>query len=307
MDKGNIRNVHGWINLDKPKGMSSAKAVFIVKKILNVKKVGHAGTLDPLATGVLPIAVGEATKTIAFVVEMQKSYRCIASWGSETSTDDVEGKGINFSNKRPNEEHIKSSLKNFKGTINQRPPNFSAVKVNGERAYKIARLGKEPELSIREVKVLKFKLEKIINKDTSDFSIKCEKGTYIRSLIRDLGRDLEVFAHVKDLRRTSVGIFLVKNSISLEQLEKVAQSVAEKRVILPIHAPLSKLSVINLKKSYSEKIVNGIQIPVKEILGKNLESELYNGDLIIAQYENVPIAICFFEKGNLKPKRVFNI
>ena len=115
MDKGNIRNVHGWINLDKPKGMSSAKAVFIVKKILNVKKVGHAGTLDPLATGVLPIAVGEATKTIAFVVEMQKSYRCIASWGSETSTDDVEGKGINFSNKRPNEEHIKSSLKNFTG------------------------------------------------------------------------------------------------------------------------------------------------------------------------------------------------
>ena len=182
----NEENINGWINFNKPEGLSSFKCVYLVKNIIKIKKIGHAGTLDPLASGVLPIALGEATKTIRFAFESKKSYLFRINWGSETSTDDKEGEVINSSIQRPNKKSILEKIKLFRGEIFQKPPNYSAIKINGKRAYELARSGKTPKLEERRIKIYDFNLVKILNKNEAEFFVKCQKGTYVRSLARDL-------------------------------------------------------------------------------------------------------------------------
>ena len=200
------RPISGWVILDKPVGMGSTPCVGKLRWLYKAAKAGHAGTLDPLASGMLPIALGEATRTVPYVMDGEKTYRFTVSWGSATNTDDLEGEVTETSDKRPNEQAVLDILDNYTGEIQQIPPKFSAVKINGERAYKLARDGEEVEIAARTVSIHELNLVEHTG-DTSTFEVLCGKGTYVRSLARDMGRELGCFGHISVLRRTTVGPF----------------------------------------------------------------------------------------------------
>jgi tRNA pseudouridine55 synthase len=218
--KGNP--VHGWVILDKPQGMTSTQAVGVVRRLFDAQKAGHAGTLDPLATGVLPIALGEATKTVPFAVDGAKAYRFTVRWGAGTNTDDAEGEIVETSAVRPSRDDIEGLLGQFIGDILQVPPAFSALKIEGERAYDLARSGEVVELQARPVAIDRFELMEMPDADTAVFEAACGKGTYVRALARDLGRQLGCFGHVIALRRTQVGTFDVEGATTLEELRRAA-------------------------------------------------------------------------------------
>ena len=301
------KKVNGWINLNKPEGLSSNKCINILKKLLRVKKIGHAGTLDPLATGVLPIAIGEATKSLRFVSDDYKSYTFNICWGVETTTDDKEGATIKKTKKRPKKISILKNLEKFIGEIYQKPPNFSAIKVNGTRAYKIARSGKKPELNERKITIFKFILKKIINEDEAEFFVKCAKGTYIRSLARDLGNELGVLGHVSRLQREQVGTFFNNKAISLDQIKKLSHNSAIEDIILPILYPINSNYIVEINDEISKSLIKGKKILIN-FLEENINfQKINNGSLFIAVINNSPIAICSIEDYFLKPKRVFNL
>src|SRR6266700_372677 len=220
------RDVHGWIILDKPVGMTSTHAVSIVKRLFTAKRAGHAGTLDPLASGCLPIALGEATKTVPFVMDGRKAYRFSVRWGEERDTDDAEGRVAASSDERPTPEAIAALLPGFVGAIEQVPPRFSAIKIEGERAYDIARDGEAFELKPRVVNIDRLTLVEAPDQDHTGFEAECGKGTYVRALARDLGRKLGCCGHVAALRRTAVGPFAEPEMISLEQIEALCHRAA---------------------------------------------------------------------------------
>ena len=201
------RDVHGWIVLDKPVGMTSTHAVSVIKRLFAAKRAGHAGTLDPLASGCLPIALGEATKTVPFVVDGRKTYLFTVRWGEERDTDDAEGRVVATSESRPQAAAISALLPRFTGTIEQVPPRFSAVKIGGERAYDLARDGETVELAPRAVVIHRLELVETPDPDHAVLAAECGKGTYVRSLARDLGRELGALGHVSALRRSRVGPF----------------------------------------------------------------------------------------------------
>ncbi|MCL2384813.1 MAG: tRNA pseudouridine(55) synthase TruB, partial [Alphaproteobacteria bacterium] len=209
------KDVHGWVVLDKPAGLNSTRAVAIVKRIFAAKKAGHAGTLDPLATGLLPIAFGEATKTVPFVQVGEKSYRFTVRWGIETDTDDADGVAVAKSEKRPKLDEISALLPEFIGTIEQCPPAYSAIKINGERAYDLAREGAAPSLAPRLVSIHALYLLTADDTDETVFEARCGKGTYVRAIARDLGRRLGCYGHVQALRRTRVGPFYETDAVGL--------------------------------------------------------------------------------------------
>ena len=300
------QNLNGWLNFNKPKNFSSSDCVRKIKSILKAKKVGHAGTLDPMATGVLPIALGEATKVIRFVMESEKTYSFKAKWGIETTTDDIEGDAVRTTDKRPTEKSILENLATFRGEILQTPPNFSAIKISGKRAYKISRSGSVPNLKARKVKIIEFKLLRIINKDEAEFFVRCEKGTYIRSLTRDLGRELGVLGHVSSLNRESVGIFFKKKSISLDQIKKMAHNSAENGVILPMLYPIDDCDKVEVNLDTSKSLLKGKKIPIEKIRKMKSFDKIKNGDFFLTTVKKNPIAICIIEDCLLKPKRVFN-
>ena len=214
------RPVSGWVVLDKPVGMGSTDAVAKVKWLFQADKAGHAGTLDPLASGMLPIALGEATKTVPYVQDGAKVYRFTVAWGEERSTDDLEGPVTERSEQRPDEAAIRALLPKYTGVIMQTPPQFSAIKIAGERAYDLAREGTAVEIPPREVEIGRFDLVEMTADGNSVFEIECGKGTYVRSLARDLGRDLGCFGHIADLRRTEVDPFTAEDFVTIEELEK---------------------------------------------------------------------------------------
>src|SRR5487761_1725353 len=209
------RDVHGWVVLDKPVGMTSTHAVSVIKHLYSAKRAGHAGTLDPLASGCLPIALGEATKTVPFVVDGRKTNRFTVRWGEERDTDDAEGRVVGTAEGRPDAAAIGAMLPRFVGRIEQVPPRFSAIKIAGERAYDLAREGETVELSPRSVEIYRLELLEIPDRDHAVFGCECGKGTYVRSLARDLGRALGVLGHVSQLRRSRVGPFDESDMISL--------------------------------------------------------------------------------------------
>lgn len=299
--KGNP--VHGWIVLDKPQGMTSTQAVGAVRHLFSAQKAGHAGTLDPLATGVLPIALGEATKTVPFIVEGRKTYRFSVRWGVETDTDDAEGTAVAMDAGRPPRARIEALLPQFIGEIMQAPPAFSAIKVDGERAYDLARGGHQFVLEARPITIDRFELIDMPDADTAVFEAECGKGTYVRALARDMGRLLGCRGHVAALRRTRVGSFTDEAATSLDELQLAAgdgKAADLMRLLLPIETALDNLLEINVSQADAARLARG-----QPILLRGRDAPIVVGDAF-AISKGILIALCEVAAGELRPTRVFN-
>ncbi|MEO0809077.1 MAG: tRNA pseudouridine(55) synthase TruB [Pseudomonadota bacterium] len=302
------RPVHGWLILDKPLEMTSTHAVGKVKRLFGAQKAGHAGTLDPLATGILPMALGEATKTVSFAMDGPKAYRFTVRWGIETSTDDVEGEVLRMSQARPTQHAIEAQLQNFLGAIMQVPPRFSAIKVGGNRAYDLARDGEQLELAAREVSIEQLKLVAMPNDDSAVFEAICGKGTYVRAIARDLGRALGCFGHVIHLRRTKVGPFIEKDAWTLEALENLTEKHAAEHsetslpatVLLPIETALGHLPHLELSSSDAARIAQG-----QSIFMRGRHTPVMSG-LAYTSFKGKVLALVQIERGEVRPTRVFN-
>ena len=292
------RDVHGWVVLDKPVGMTSTHAVAVVKRAFAAKKAGHAGTLDPLASGLLPIALGEATKTVPFVMDGRKAYQFTVSWGSQTDTDDTEGKVIATSEARPDEAAIAALLPRFTGTISQVPPKFSAIKIAGERAYDLARDGEEVVLEARPVEIDALR---IVSHDgaTTTFEAECGKGTYVRAIARDLGLALGCLGHVAHLRRTRVGPFGIADAAQVETLRESPESAAG--ALLPVMAALSLIPEIAVNRDAAMRLKRGQSVLLR---GRDALPE---SPAVYATCAGVLIAIGAIEQGEFVPHRVFNL
>jgi tRNA pseudouridine55 synthase len=288
--------VNGWVILDKPIGMTSTHAVARLKRIFNGKKAGHAGTLDPLASGILPIAFGEATKTVPYVQDGEKSYRFTVNWGVETNTDDSEGVMVRDSSTRPARADILAQLPQFIGTILQKPPTFSAIKINGERAYDLARDGEMPDLAPRQITIHALDLVESTS-DQAVFEAHCGKGTYVRAIARDLGRKLECFGHVSALRRTRVGPFHEEDAVALEPL---MEGVFEPQAMRCVEAGLMEMPRVIVDRTAAARLRRGQSILLR---GGDTphEGQAY------AACGGVVIAVGAVENGELVPGRVFNL
>ena len=290
---------HGWIVLDKPLGISSAAAVGIVRRKFDGIKAGHGGTLDPLTSGILPIALGEATKTTSYAMGAEKSYEFAVKWGEQTQTDDAEGDVIATSDVIPDSAAIEAVLPEFIGIIDQTPPAYSAVKVGGKRAYAIARHeGEMPQLAPRAIRIDDLQLIESAG-HTARFAVDCGKGAYIRSLARDLGIRLGTVAHVTELRRTKVGQFSLKNAISLDFLEKVSDSAAASQFVMPVLAALDDIPALLLSPEEAQKLRYGQLLETKPNMAI---AEIYK-----AVCDGELIALVEVHEKGLKPMRVFNI
>jgi tRNA pseudouridine55 synthase len=301
--KGN--DINGWLILDKPQGLTSNQALGRLKRLYNPKKAGHAGTLDPLATGVLPIAFGEATKTVAHVVDCEKTYDFTIRWGVETDSDDAEGQPVRTSDERPSREAIEAALPAFIGDIMQVPPCYSAIKVDGERAYDLARDGDVVELTPRPVSVYELEIEEAISPELTRLICACGKGTYVRSIARDLGRALGCYGHIAALRRTSVGPFDEENAISLEKLEQFGNSTdgysALMSAVLPVETALDGIPALAISGDDAARLKRGQSILIRGGNAPILKGPIY------ATSRGVLVAIGEVERGEMHPIRVFNI
>jgi tRNA pseudouridine55 synthase len=297
--KGNP--VHGWLVLDKPVGMTSTQAVGAVRRAFAAQKAGHAGTLDPLATGILPIALGEATKTVPYAVDGQKEYRFTVRWGIGTDTDDAEGRTVATSDARPERAAIEALLPRFTGEILQTPPAFSAVKVAGERAYDLARAGETVELEARPVQIDSLALVDTLDRDTAVFAAECGKGTYVRALARDMGRALGCYGHVSALRRTRVAAFTEADAVTMEEIDAAADAGqgALSALLRPVEAALADLAVLRVSREDTVRLLRGQSILVRG-------SEIHAPGPAYATCKGHLVALGLIEKGQLRPTRVFN-
>ena len=308
--KGNP--VHGWVILDKPEELSSSRAVGIVRRVFNAAKAGHGGTLDPLATGVLPIALGEATKTGSFAMHGAKSYEFTLQFGSQTNTDDREGEVIATSDNRPERAAIEAALPGFTGEIDQRPPIFSAIKVDGRRAYDIARnavadgLDSLPELELRPVVVDRLELRDA-DAGSATFFVACGKGTYIRSLARDLAVALGTVGHVSRLRRLSVGPFDESDAISLAFLEKLEHSAAAFEHLKPVTSALDDIPALPVSAGEAAKLRHGQTLPALSPAAEARFADIVAAETGVAIVGSVPVALVSVKAGQLHPLRVFNL
>ena len=293
-------NITGWIIVDKPAGMTSTTVVNKIKWACGAKKAGHAGTLDPSATGILAIALGEATKTIPYVTNRPKSYIFEVKWGEATDTDDSEGTIIHESPMRPSEKDILAAIPLFRGEIEQTPPLFSAVKINGKRAYALARKGHEFDIAPRSLLVSSLRLEKYISNNNAILALECGKGGYVRAIARDLGLKLGCYGHVTWLRRISSGSFNLPMASSLDELLKVSKSPEIFNFIYPLEFGLETLKQGTCSLSAADKIKNGNCAPV-------LCAGAKSGDEIWVSYCEIPIAIGKYQSGSFFPKKVFNL
>jgi len=299
-------DVHGWVILDKPVGMTSTQAVGAIKRLFTARRAGHAGTLDPLASGMLPIALGEATKTVPFVMDGRKLYRFTVRWGEERDTDDAEGRVAETSEARPSAEAIRAALPAFTGTIQQVPPRFSAIKIEGQRAYDLARDGETVELQARPVEITRLELIEMPDPDHAVFEAECGKGTYVRSLARDLGRRLGCFGHVSALRRVEVGPFGAETMISLEELEALCHRAAagEARLadaLMPVETALDDIPALAVSGSDAARLHRGQAVLLRGRDAPNIRGAVYvtaAGSLL---------ALAEVDRGEIVPKRVFNL
>ncbi|MGH6818126.1 MAG: tRNA pseudouridine(55) synthase TruB [Methylovirgula sp.] len=285
--------INGWVVLDKPVGITSTQAVAQLKHVFNAKKAGHAGTLDPLASGVLPVALGEATKTVPFVQDGEKVYRFTIAWGAETDSDDVDGTVVARSELRPEAAEIRAALPQFTGRILQRPPAFSAIKVGGERAYDLARDGEMPDLAPRPVLIHALALV-ASDRDAASFEARCGKGCYVRALARDLGRVLGCLGHVAALRRTRVGPFTEKEAVRLAQLSETPDG------LLGVEAGLTEMPRVAVDREAAARLRRG-----QSILLRGREAPM--AGQAYASCGGVVVAVGAIEHGELVPGRVFNL
>ena len=300
--KGNP--VHGWVVLDKPLGMTSTQAVGAVRRAFNAQKAGHAGTLDPLATGILPIALGEATKTVPFAVDGEKAYRFTVRWGMETTTDDTEGPAVKTSGTRPSRGAIEAALTGFIGEIQQVPPAFSAIKVAGERAYDLARSGEVVVLDARTVVIERLALVEQPDDATSVFEAECGKGTYVRAIARDMGRMLGCYGHVIALRRTRVGPFDEPRAVTLDEIQTASSSEdpdAVLKLLDPVESALADLPELIVSQSDAASLTRG-----QAILIRGRDAPVLSGPAFATSKGRL-IALGELDKGALHPTRVFNL
>ena len=293
-------DVHGWLVVDKPLGVTSAQVVAKARWALEAKKAGHAGTLDPQATGVLAIAFGEATKTVPYVTDSLKFYRFTVRWGQATSTDDSEGEVIETAEARPTADEIRAALPAFTGEIQQVPPKFSAVKVDGERAYALARGGEDVELEARPLWVESLDLVDTPDAETAIFEMVCGKGGYVRAIARDLGRALGCLGHVVQLRRIWSGPFDESDAISFETLDEWRHKARAERRLLPVSTGLDDIPALAVTAAMAAHLCQGRAVPATGV-------DLSHGDEAWASFQGTPVAVGVVKGGLLHPGRVFNL
>ena len=299
--------ISGWVVVDKPGGMTSTTVSNRVRRLAGDAKCGHGGTLDPLATGVLPIALGEATKTVAFAMDSEKSYRFRLRWGEERDTDDADGAVAATSDHRPGIPEILAALPEFTGDIEQVPPVYSAIKVQGERAYALARQDKPVLLAPRTVSIRRFSLAGIVDADAADFEVVCGKGAYMRSLARDLARRLGTVGHVARLRRTAVGAFTEARSIALESLEALGHIGPDCPYLLPVETALDDIPALALTGSEAASLRRGQTVALFQASDLVRIGHLADGATVRAQMGGRLVALARFEGGRVHPVRVMNL
>ncbi|WP_428407145.1 tRNA pseudouridine(55) synthase TruB [Hyphococcus sp.] len=301
------RPVSGWLIIDKAYDFGSTEAVSKAKWLFQAQKAGHAGTLDPLATGVLPIAFGEATKTSGYVMDAEKHYRFTARWGEARTTDDAEGDVIATSDKRPSREEIEAALGRFMGEIEQVPPQFSAIKVGGERAYDIARDGEEVKLEPRQVTIYDLQIVEMRSPDETVFEAKTGKGAYVRALVRDMARALGTEGYVAELRRLAVGPLRAEDGITLADLEAMASVEERDAALLPITHALSSMPQAAIDGPEADKLRRGQPAVISPATAKGVRGETAGViEGVLAVLHDDAVAICELDGLKLKPSRVFN-
>ncbi len=291
------RNIHGWVVLDKPLGLSSTQALSRVRRLLDAAKAGHGGTLDPLASGVLPIALGEATKCVSYAFDGRKQYEFTLRWGQETTTGDGEGDIAAESAHRPGTDEILAVLPRFIGEIGQHPPAYSAIRIGGRRAYELARAGQAPEMALRRVMIHDLRLVDCPDPDHARFSVACGKGTYIRSLGQDIARALGTCGHLRALRRVRVGPFSADDAISLEKLETLCHMSAADECILPLQTALADIPALAVNEAEAGRLKHGQPVGTHH----------RTNETVCVLHGERPVAIARVEAGSIRPVRVFNI
>ena len=302
------RAVSGWINLDKPYDLTSTHAVSRVRRLFDAQKAGHAGTLDPLATGVLPIALGEATKTVPFLMDADKAYRFTVAWGRTTATYDREGETLMESDVRPTADEVAAVLPRFIGEIDQVPPAYSAIKVDGERAYDLARAGETVELAPRRVVIFDARFADVPDADHITLEVDCGKGTYVRALVRDLAEALGACAHVSELRRTRVGGFAEADTVTLEMLEELGYEARQSEALLPVETALDDIPALAVTDEDAFRLKQGRSIVLVPRQVEAVKARLKPGSrTVTATSGGTVVALCEMRAGRLEPSRVFNL
>ncbi len=294
------RDISGWLVVDKPRGLTSTAVVNKVRWAFDAKKAGHAGTLDPDATGILAVALGEATKTVPYVTDALKAYVFTVRFGEATNTDDAEGEVIATSDARPSDEEIRAALPAFEGDIMQVPPAFSAVKIDGERAYAMARAGEDVELEARPLFVESLEMTGRPDADHAVFEMVCGKGGYVRSIARDLGEALGCYGHVTELRRIWSGPFELEDAITLDEVEELARTPELDARLLPLSAGLTDLPELPTTIEGATRLRNGNP-------GMVIAADARFGDLAWASCQGEPVAVGTYRAGELHPTRVFRL
>jgi tRNA pseudouridine55 synthase len=298
------RPIDGWLAIDKPEGETSTRMVSVVRRITGAAKAGHGGTLDPLATGVLPIALGEATKTVAYVMDAPKTYRFRIRFGEARDTDDALGRVIARSDLRPTREAIEALLPEFQGVIQQRPPNYAAVKVDGERAYDRARRGETLDLAPRPVRIDALELIDLPDPDHAVLELVCGKGAYVRALARDLGERLGCLGHVESLRRTAVGAFTEDLAVRPDVLERIVADDNLLQILVPLRTALADIPALALTEPQAQRLRSGQTVRVAPGL---VIGEPDADGTIRAMQEGELVALARLQGGELSPLRVFNL
>jgi tRNA pseudouridine55 synthase len=300
------RPVHGWLLIDKPAGLSSAAVVAKTRRALDAEKAGHGGTLDPLATGLLPIAFGEATKTTAYVLSGRKSYRFLLRWGEARATEDAEGEVVATSPVRPEREAIEQVLPEFTGLIRQVPPVYSAIKVDGRRAYELARAKEALDLAPRTVEILSIRLLDQPDPDHALFEVVSGKGAYMRSLARDLATRLGTVGHIASLRRTAVGPFKEEQAISLERFLALGHSAAAFEALHPIETVLDDIPALALTATEAARLRQGQRVTPQTEGERERLAGIDEGAIVGARLDRLLVALARIESGHLWPIRIIN-
>ena len=301
------RLINGWLVIDKPGGMTSTAVVNKVRWLYDARKAGHGGTLDPMATGMLPIAFGEATKTVSHVMDGSKKYNFTLRWGTETDTDDAEGDTVQESAVRPEPAAVEQVLSRFIGRIEQVPPKYSAIKIDGVRAYDLARADKPVTMKLREIDVHDIHVVATPDADHTEFAVVSGKGAYMRALARDIARAVGAFGHISALRRTSVGPFDAADAISLDELESIGQIAARDQKLLPVETALDDIPALAVTESEAARLKNGQTVSLLRKVDLQRIAAFCSGDTVLAKTRTKPIALVRYAAGEVKPLRVLNL
>jgi tRNA pseudouridine55 synthase len=299
--------VNGWFIVDKPSGITSTAVVNVVRRLANAAKAGHGGTLDPLATGVLPVALGEATKTMRYIVDGTKSYQFTLRWGIATDSEDADGAVVETSPVRPDAAAVRAVLPRFTGEIEQVPPRYSAIKVAGQRAYDLARGGESFDLAPRTVLIEQIELVAMPDADHGIFEVSCGAGAYMRSLGRDIALAVGAIGHISALRRTRVGPFREENAISLDALRSFEDSAAVLQYLLPVETALDDIPALALTDGEARRLRSGQAISLLRKMDLQRIAGLNDGDTVLALDRGKPIALTRYAAGEVHPLRVLNL